>query len=66
MEGDPILGAPVSNAFEPVINPKKKYAERFLPLLKTNGAFEGTYNGVKLRTSKGFVTCQTLANASIA
>lgn len=55
LEGNPILGAPVSSAYEAVLNPKKKYAERFLPMLKTNDSCEGTYNGVRLVTSKGSI-----------
>jgi aminoacyl tRNA synthase complex-interacting multifunctional protein 1 len=55
LEGNPILSAPLASAFEDVLNPKKKFAERFLPLLKTNNHFEGTYNGVRLVTSKGVI-----------
>lgn len=66
LEGNPVLGAPLNNSYEAVLNPKKKYAERFLPLLKTNETREGTYNGVRLTTSKGYITCQTLANSSIS
>jgi len=66
LEGNPILGAPVGSAYEAVLNPKKKYMERLLPLLKTNDGCEGTYNGVRLVTSKGVVKSQTLGNATIA
>lgn len=66
LEGNPILGEPVNSAFEPVLNPKKKFFERFLPLLKTNDACDGTYNGVRLVTSKGVVKAQTLTNSTIA
>ena len=66
LEGNPILGEPVASAYEAVLNPKKKYAERFLPMLKTNEAREGTYNGVRLMTSKGPILAASLANVSIA
>jgi len=66
LEGNPILGAPVNSAYEDVLNPKKKFAERFLPMLKTNDKCEGTYNGVRLVTSKGVVIAQTLSNSSIS
>jgi aminoacyl tRNA synthase complex-interacting multifunctional protein 1 len=66
LEGNPILGVPVNSDFEAVLNPKKKFAERFLPLLKTNDTCEGTYNGVRLLTSKGHIKAQTLANANIS
>ena len=37
LEGNPTLGEPLGQAFEPIINPKTKTFERkFLPLLKTN------------------------------
>ena len=55
LEGNPILGAQLGSAFEDILNPKKKFSERFLPLLKTNDHFEGTYNGVRLVTSKGVI-----------
>lgn len=66
LEGNPILGEAVAQAYEAVLNPKKKYAERFLPLLKTNDGREGTYNGVRLMTSKGPIVSASLTNASIA
>jgi hypothetical protein len=66
LEGNPILGTPLASNYEAVLNPKKKYAERFLPMLKTNAGKEGTYNGVRLVTSKGVVICHSLSNSSIS
>lgn len=64
LEGNP--AGDVSQEFQPVLNPKKKIAEAFLPCLKTNDACEGTYNGVKFMTSKGAVTCKTLKQCGIS
>ena len=50
LEGNPILGAQLGSAFEDILNPKKKFSERFLPLLKTNENCEVIYNGVRLVT----------------
>jgi methionine--tRNA ligase beta chain len=66
LEGNPILGTLLSSNYEAVLNPKKKYAERFLPMLKTSDGKEGLYNGVRLVTSKGVVVCHSLANSSIS
>lgn len=66
LEGNPILGMPVGSEFQPVLNPKKKFAERFLPQLRTNDACEGTYNGVHLVTSAGRIISKSLANSSIS
>ena len=67
LSGNPILGQPLSLTPEEVLNPKKKYAERFLPLMKTNDKGEATYNGVTLTTSEGgILTSKTLKNVHIA
>jgi len=65
--GNPILGQPVKQAPEEVLNPKKKYAERFLDSLKTNEKCEATYNGIALSTSEGGVLkSKTLPNVHIS
>ena len=67
LEGNPILGEPVSQVFEPILNPKKKIERDLLPLLKTNADSEGTYfNGTKLVTSAGVIKCKSLSNCSIS
>ncbi len=48
LTGNPILGQPVSEDRQEILNPKKKYAERFLEKLVTNDNCEATYNGVTL------------------
>jgi methionine--tRNA ligase beta chain len=65
--GNPILGQAVKQAAEEVLNPKKKYAERFLDNLRTNEKCEATYNGVPMCTSEGGVLkSKTLANVHIS
>jgi aminoacyl tRNA synthase complex-interacting multifunctional protein 1 len=65
--GNPILGKPLKLEPEEVLNPKKKYAERFLDNLKTNDNREATYNGVALCTSEGgILKSKTLANVHIS
>ena len=66
LTGNPILGLPLSESREEVLNPKKKYFERFLPLIKTNDQAEATYNGVTLQTSAGIIKSRTLANSHIS
>ena len=66
LEGNPILGAQLKAEYEAVLNPKKKFSDRFLPYLKTNDNNEGTYNGIRLITSKGAVASKSLANSSIS
>ena len=66
LSGNPILGVLLSEKPEEVLNPKKKYVERFLPLLKTNDKCEATYNGVTLQTSAGVLVSKSLTNSHIA
>ena len=66
LTGNPILGQPLSETREEVLNPKKKYFERFLPLIKTNDQAEATYNGITLQTSSGIIKSKTLANSHIS
>jgi len=66
LTGNPIIGQPVSEDIQEVLNPKKKYAERFLEKLKTNDSCEATYNGVTLQTSAGILKSKSLANVHIA
>jgi tRNA-binding EMAP/Myf-like protein len=66
LTGNPILGQPLPQEIEAVINPKKKYAERLLPVMKTNDNCEVTYNGVTLETSSGIIRADTLKNANIS
>ena len=60
------MGKPLKEEPEEVLNPKKKYAERFLDKLVTNDQLEATYNGVTLQTSAGVLKSKTLANVHIA
>ena len=64
--GNPILGEPVKEKLEDELNPKKKFAERFLEKLLTNDECEATYNGVTLTTSAGILKSKTLTNVHIA
>jgi len=64
--GNPILGQPVSEERQEILNPKKKYSERFLDNLKTNDKCEATYNGITLQTSAGVLKAKSLANVRIA
>ena len=66
LTGNPILGAPLPEAFEAELNPKKKYAERFLEKLVSNGNCEATYNGVTLTTSAGILKNKSLTDVHIA
>ena len=66
MEGNPIDGAPLSADPEAVLNPKKKVEGKLLAVLKTNGEREGCFDGIKMVTSKGPITCKSLANAAIS
>ena len=66
LTGNPILGQPVSEDRQEILNPKKKYAERFLEKLVTNDNCEATYNGVTLQTSAGVLKSKSLKNVHIA
>ena len=66
LQGNPILGAQVSEERESVLNPKKKYMERFMDQLLVNDKGEATYNRVVLQTAAGPVVTQTLTNAHIS
>ena len=66
LTGNPILGEPVNQDKEEVLNPKKKYAERFLDKICTNEHGQAAYNGVTLETSSGILTSKTLKNVPIA
>jgi hypothetical protein len=62
LTGNPILGKALPDEKEAVLNPKKKYAERLLELLKTNDSAQATYNGITLETTAGVVTAKSLKN----
>ena len=49
-----------------MLNPKKKYAERFLDKIFTDGERVAVYNGVALTTASGLLTSKTLTNVHIA
>lgn len=66
LEGNPCGGAALSAEMQKVLAPKKKYMERCLEKLKTNDKCEGSFNGVRLMTSKGPVMCKSLAGLSIS
>ena len=64
LEGNP--AGEVPQGFQEILNPKKKIAEKFLPLLKVNNDCEGTFNGLKLVTSKGVIKSGTLKDCGIS
>ncbi len=64
LEGNP--AGEIPQTFQEILNPKKKQAEKLLPLLKANNLGEGTFNGVKLVTSKGVIKCATLKDCGIS
>lgn len=66
MTGNPILGRPLSEEKEAVLNPKKKYAERLLDLIQTNDAAQASYNGVTLQTPAGIISAKSLRNVHIS
>jgi hypothetical protein len=43
----------VPEEWQAVLNPKKKIAEKLLPLLTTSATGEGLFNGIKMTTTKG-------------
>lgn len=68
LEGNPIGGAPLPEEWQAVLNPKRKIAEKLLPLLKTNDKGEGTYNGIRMVTTSGGsnpMTCKSLKNSNV-
>lgn len=65
LEGNPIGGKELTSEKQKVLAPKKKFMERCLDKLRTNDKFEGTYNGVRLMTSKGPVVCKSQAGLHI-
>ena len=65
LEGNPI-GETFSQEPCSVLNPKKKIAEKFLPLLKTNANSEATFNGIKLVTNGGVLKATSLKNCGIS
>ena len=65
LEGDPIGGAPLPEAFQQVLNPKKKIENKLLAELKVNGKCEGTFNGIRLVTANGPLTCKSIKNGII-
>ena len=48
------------------MNPKKKYMERFLEKLGTNGDGQAAYENITLETSAGVVTAKSLKNVHIS
>lgn len=66
LNGNPIDGAPLPDEFAAVLNPKKKVEGKLLDVLKTNSKLEGFFNGIKLLTSKGPITCKSIANGNIS
>lgn len=66
LEGNPCGGAALPKEMAKVLAPKKKFMERCLDKLKTNDKFEGSYNGVRLMTSKGPIVCKSLKNMGIS
>lgn len=64
LDGNPAGEMPQD--FQAVLNPKKKIAEKVLPLLSTNSDKEGTFNGIKLITSSGVIKSNTLTNCRIS
>jgi len=70
LSGNPILGQPLTEDKQEIINPQNKNGERifkkFAELIKTNENCEASYNGVTLATSAGVIKSKTLANAHIS
>jgi len=65
--GHPCGGAALKQDKEELLNPKKKYAERFSEKISTNDKGEASYNGVVLVTSEGgVVKAKSLANCHIS
>lgn len=55
LEGNPIGGAKLTDEMQKILNPKRKLAEKLLPLLRTNGEGAAEFNGVRMMTSKGLI-----------
>ncbi|TNV76348.1 hypothetical protein FGO68_gene6555 [Halteria grandinella] len=65
--GNPCGGVALRQEKEELLNPKKKYAERFSEKLFTNDKAEASYNGVTIVTSEGgIVRAKSLANCHIS
>lgn len=67
LEGNP-CGDAFSQDRQDEIKNKKKVdnIKSFMPLLKTDGSCTATYNGIRMMTSAGHITCQTLKNVNIS
>jgi len=66
IQGNKWKNAPLPDAYEPILNPKKKIEVRYLELLKTDAECFVTYNDIKLVIGGEPVKAQTLANVSVA
>jgi len=66
LEGNPCGGAALPKEMAKVLAPKKKFMERCLDKLMVNEKSEGSYNGVRLMTSKGPIICKSLTNMGIS
>ena len=66
LEGNPILGALLSQETQALLNPKKKYMERFLEKTHANEAGEATYDGLRLVTSAGVIVTKSLKSVHIS
>ena len=64
LEGNP--AGEMSQEIQAVMNPKKKVAEKVLPLLTTSDKCEGQFQGFKMMTSAGAITCKSLAKCHIS
>ena len=56
----------MTQEIQAVMNPKKKLAEKVLPLLATNDNFEGQFKGHTMMTSAGPIKSKSLAKCSIS
>jgi hypothetical protein len=61
-----LTGADVPQDKQGVLNPKKKIAEKFLPLLATNEGCNACFNDIELLTSAGKITVPSLAKCNIS
>lgn len=65
--GNPCGGVALKQDKEELMNPKKKYMERFMEKVGTNENGEATYNGVVMVTSEGgVVRTKSLKNCHIS
>merc|ERR1719310_2118143 len=65
LEGNPCKGGELKQEMLEKFSKKSKVKDQCIPLLKTNGKCEGTFNGCRLMTSKGPVKCKSMKESPI-